>query len=323
MPADGEDDGLQMLHLVAEEGDALFVLAQARERKTELGAHEKTAQQIDDHQDAEREVVIDRSFRDLVTSERHRRDRRDAVLPAEIIPAPRQTVGRIRSGQGPERDEDHARGMPSEQQKAAEQQRKDKADQHSGRKHDQYRGDVEVARDQRDAVAGRAEEQGLAEAHDAGVAPHQVERQREQREDRHAGGEDRQVVLQHEWQDQRDGQRQNFHDRKHLPPRRLLPCRNKSGESAVSHQFVWSSAGLYAKRSPRCARSPLSIPSDRRDPCCARRSRSFRSSRPPCTSSSCNGACRGPFRRARPDLPRSWRGRARQRRPRVRPSWLP
>ena len=57
--------------------------------------------------------------------------------------------------------------------------------------------------EQRDAVAGRAEEQGLAEAHDAGITPHQIERQREQREDRHTGGEDRQIVLQDEWQDQR------------------------------------------------------------------------------------------------------------------------
>ena len=50
--ADGEDDRFQMLHLVAEEGDALLVLAQAGERKAELGAHQETAEQIDDDENA-------------------------------------------------------------------------------------------------------------------------------------------------------------------------------------------------------------------------------------------------------------------------------
>ena len=96
--ADREDDRLQMLHLVAEEGDALLVLAQAGERQPELRAHQEAAQQIDHHQDAEREIVIDRPFREFVAAERHRRDRRNAVLAAEIVPAARQPIGGIRAG---------------------------------------------------------------------------------------------------------------------------------------------------------------------------------------------------------------------------------
>ena len=38
---------LEVLHLVAEEGDALLVLAQAGERQAELRPHQEAAEQID------------------------------------------------------------------------------------------------------------------------------------------------------------------------------------------------------------------------------------------------------------------------------------
>src|SRR5271168_4644099 len=50
--AQREDDRLEMLHLVTEEGDALLVLPQPGERKPELGTHKETAQQVDHQQDA-------------------------------------------------------------------------------------------------------------------------------------------------------------------------------------------------------------------------------------------------------------------------------
>ena len=54
--------------------------------------------------------------------------------------------------------------------------------------------DAEIAGDQRHAIAGRAEEQRLSEAHDAGIAPHQIEREREQAEDQDPRGVDGQII---------------------------------------------------------------------------------------------------------------------------------
>ena len=86
----------------------------------------------------------------------------DAVLAAEIIPAAREAIGGVGAGQRAQRHEDDTGGMPSEQQEAAEQQREGEADDRAGGEHQEDVGDVEVAREQRDAIAGRAEEQGLA-----------------------------------------------------------------------------------------------------------------------------------------------------------------
>ena len=56
----------------------------------------------------------------------------------------------------------------------------------------------------RATVAGHAEEQRLAEAQDSGVAPDQVEGQRQQPEDEHAGGEQDPELVHQQRQDQRN-----------------------------------------------------------------------------------------------------------------------
>ena len=213
--------------------------------------------------------------------------------------------------------------MPAQQQEAAEQERKrGEPDQRTGRQTTRDRGDVEVAREQRDAIAGRAEEQRLAEAHDAGIAPHQVERHREQREDHDAGGEHRQIILQHQRQDQRGNSTRPSTIGRTLRPAAACPHRCGASPAIRSRhrrRRRWPaspppSAIRPSSAATSCSASALSIPWDRRDRRCARRSRSSRPWRPPCTSSSCSGACPEPFRRARRGLRRSWRGRARLRR---------
>src|ERR1700689_2103607 len=72
--AQREDDRLEMLHLVTEEGDALLVLPQPGERKPKLGTHQETAQQVDYQQDAQRQIVEPRSFVEFVAADRHRPD---------------------------------------------------------------------------------------------------------------------------------------------------------------------------------------------------------------------------------------------------------
>src|SRR6478735_8036205 len=85
---EGKDDRFEALHLIAEEGYPLLVLAQTRQRKPELRPHQEAAQEINQHENAERQIIIDRPLRNIVAAERHRRDRWNAVLAAEIIPAP-------------------------------------------------------------------------------------------------------------------------------------------------------------------------------------------------------------------------------------------
>src|SRR4030095_4808654 len=66
----GKDDRLEPLHLIAEEGDPLLVFAQARQGKPELRLHQKAAQEIDQHENAERQIIIDRPLGDIVDAAR-------------------------------------------------------------------------------------------------------------------------------------------------------------------------------------------------------------------------------------------------------------
>ena len=102
-----------------------------------------------------------------------------------------------------------------------------KPDQQAGRQHEQDRGDAEIAGDQRHAISGGAEEHGLPETHDAGVAPDQIEREREQAEDQHPRRIDRQIVLQHQRQQRADHQHDDFDDRQHLPSARAAGTKRK------------------------------------------------------------------------------------------------
>src|SRR6186713_1762950 len=56
----GKDDRLDTLYLIAEEGDPLLVLAQARQRQPELLLQQKAAYEIDQQENAEHHVVVDR-----------------------------------------------------------------------------------------------------------------------------------------------------------------------------------------------------------------------------------------------------------------------
>ena len=76
-----------------------------------------------------------------------------------------------------------------EQQEGREQAGQQQADQHGQRQRRPELAELEVAADQRDDVARDAEEQRLAEAHDAREAPAQIEADGEQRQDQHVGGE--------------------------------------------------------------------------------------------------------------------------------------
>ena len=53
-----EDDGLEVLDPVAEEGEALLVLPNPGQHEPELGAHEPAAELVERDEDAEREVVV-------------------------------------------------------------------------------------------------------------------------------------------------------------------------------------------------------------------------------------------------------------------------
>jgi hypothetical protein len=79
---DRQDDRLQVLRFVAEEGYALLVLSQTRQRQPKLRTHQETAEQIDDHEDAKHHVIVDRALHELVAAEGERRDRRDAHAAA-------------------------------------------------------------------------------------------------------------------------------------------------------------------------------------------------------------------------------------------------
>ena len=209
--------------------------------------------------------------------------------------------------------------MPSEQQESAEQQSECEPDQNSRRQYDQHGSHAEIPGDQRHAVSGRTKEHRLAEAHDSGVSPHQIERKREQAEDQDPRGVDRQIVLKHERQQRADREHCDFHDWQQPPSARTISCNGKpqGRRRRFCHQVASTSA---PDTTPWicCRCDTLSIPLDRRDRRCVRRSRSYHPWRRPCTSSSCNAACPEPFRPARRGLRRSWHDRARRRRCRGR-----
>ncbi len=125
--------------------------------------------------------------------------------------------------------------MPAEQQETAEQQRECQPDQHPGRQHQEDRGDAEVPRKQRNAIAGRTEEQGLTETHDARIPPHHVERQCEQRKDDDTGGKYRQVVMEDERQEQRNDEHQPLDNRQNPAPRGGAFCRRTAGRCIFTH----------------------------------------------------------------------------------------
>src|SRR6266436_7401604 len=220
-PGDGaakrKDNGLEVLNLIAKEGDALLVFPQSGERQTKLRARQEAAQQIDGYQECQRKIIKHRSFGEFVAPQRHGRDRRDPVLSTQIVPSPRQTIDSIRAGQRAQGDKNDARGMTSQQQKATEQKRKGKSDQDAGRQDEKDRSDAEIPCDQGNAISRRAEEYRLTEAHNSRVPPNEVEREREQAQDQHASGIDRQIVLQHERQKRGNRQNDQFHDRQLLP----------------------------------------------------------------------------------------------------------
>jgi hypothetical protein len=68
--------------------------------------------------------------------------------------------------------------------------------------------ELEVPADERDDIAGDPEEQRLTEAHDARVAPAQVEADRQQRQDQHVGRQRDQLRPRVEQQRCQQGRRQ-------------------------------------------------------------------------------------------------------------------
>src|SRR5262245_26283755 len=110
-----EHDQLELLRLVAEEGDARLVLARARERESELRTHDEATNEIDNRKHGEGEIVVDAPLAKFVAMGGHRRDRGDAILPAEIIPASCQSVGHVGASKGAQGDKDRGRRVAPEQ----------------------------------------------------------------------------------------------------------------------------------------------------------------------------------------------------------------
>ena len=122
----------------------------------------------------------------------------------------------------------------------------------------------EVPADQRDNVAGDAEEQRLAEGHDAGEAPAQVEADREQREDQDVGRERHELGPRVSSEGRRDERRpaaRSF-DRPAGRGRRLPPCAEPGWRvlaaiaSSAQHSFGSTMSDLLDR--PRSAVLPAS-----------------------------------------------------------------
>src|SRR6266851_848907 len=103
--------------------------------------------------------------------------------------------------------------MSSQKEEAAKSKRHEQADDERCRQHNENRGDPEIPGKERDAVARGAEENRLAEAHDARVAPDQIEAQSQERKDEHTSDEDRQVILKNERQHRENRKQRELHDR--------------------------------------------------------------------------------------------------------------
>ena len=212
------------------------------QHQAELRAHEPAAELVERDEDPEREVVVAGPLDDLVARRGERRDRRDAVLAAQVVPAAREPISGIGTGQRAEPDEDRARRVAPEQQEPGHHQREDEADQRAQRRDDEDRRDPEVAREERRAVGRGAVEQRLTEAHDARVAPEEVEAQRDQAQDQRARGEHDPEVVQEERQHEGRGQE---HDLEHPDRRRA------GGPPPPAQSLVAPRRGAGRRRPPR------------------------------------------------------------------------
>ena len=190
-----EDDGLQRLNAVPEERHARLVDANAGECQPELRADEISTGGIDRDQGGQRQIIVGHALGELQRTGRHRRNRGNAVLPPQVVPAAREAITGIRAGQRPQRHERDAGRVAAEQQKGRDEEGEHEPDRERGRQDQEDGRDAGITGKQGDHVAGRPEEERLPEAHDAGEAPDEVEAERQQREDQHASHEDDPEVL--------------------------------------------------------------------------------------------------------------------------------
>ena len=155
----------------------------------------------------------------------------EAIAGADILPAGHQPLGGVGAGERAQRHEDAGRRLAAEQQEGREQAGQQQADQHGQRQHRPELAELEVAADQGDDVARDAEEQRLAEAHDAREAPAQIEADGEQRQDQHVGGERDEVgpLAEGKGNDQRHEQRRSL-DPGQDATERTRPFRLPSGQ---------------------------------------------------------------------------------------------
>jgi hypothetical protein len=238
-PRQRKHERLRELHVVTEEGHPGFVDPDAGQGQAELRADQEAAAEIDDDDGGQRQVVVSGAFRELVHARRHQRDRGNAVLTAEIVPAPRQPVARIRACQCPQRDENDAGRPSAQEQKAGHQEGQEQADQHRDREHHEQGPDPQVPSEQGNAVPRRSEEQRLAKAHDASEAPQQIEAQAEEREDQDAGDEDDPEILKDQGQGDKHDKQAHLESRDSPEPANLLPHRRPllSRTPIVQHSF--------------------------------------------------------------------------------------
>src|SRR5262245_49550063 len=123
-----EDDQLELLRLGAEEGETHRLLEVARARESELRTHDEATNEIDNRKQGEGEIVVDAPLAKFVAMGGHRRDRGDAILPAEIIPASCQSVGHVGASKGAQGDKDRGRRVAPEQEERADSKRQNKTD---------------------------------------------------------------------------------------------------------------------------------------------------------------------------------------------------
>ena len=170
---------------------------------------------IDQEEKSERHVVIDLAFHDLVAADGEPRQRRDAVLAAHVRPAAREPLDHVRSGERAERDEHGRRDALTQDHQDVHDQSHEQPDRHRHRQQREDRRDAELCGQQGATVAGHAEEQRLAKAQDSGIAPNQIEGQRQQPEDEHARREQDPKLVDQQGQDEKRAEQQRLDPEDH------------------------------------------------------------------------------------------------------------
>jgi hypothetical protein len=186
-------------------------------------------QQIkNDEQQRKDQVIPDEIVAQLEAEAGRASRHRQAVVAAVGLHRHEHVVHHLREG---ERDHDEVHAARAQRDRA-DQQRRERRHQDGRRPRDPQAAHALGGKDAHHVGAG-AEERGVAEAHHAAVAQHQVQARRRHGIDQNAGGEGDVEVLVERMHDQRKEQNQN--ERNFLHPRAgNNPCGRKNSTAAIS-----------------------------------------------------------------------------------------